>query len=215
MRLSRLYKIKGVAECPGCKKHFDTETDFNPPDDIAQETQTQVEISTNNNDNSQQTTQLKNVRMEGHNHTNKRNNNYELVLDRLDRLLQAQPQPQPQAQQTKQKTSVVDDHIPDYLPFYRCKNCNSNHENKNFKTRMKARCNVCGTLNPDDQHPCLMCGRIDYEPVTRQELKEIGVKVPPKRRKPEHNHPPDGIHEEEDEDSEDEDEEQEDEEDDE
>lgn len=70
---------------------------------------------------------------------------------------------------------------PSYQPKYKCKdgNCGQNHENPNYTTSIKGKCDNCGQFGPSDSGSCFWCKEGSFEPVDQEELEDMGI-IPPK-----------------------------------
>ena len=72
--------------------------------------------------------------------------------------------------------------IPSHLPKYKCKNCDTYHENKTFK-RPKGKCENCGQFAQEDKGHCPTCAEGELEPIDDEELDDLGI---PKSKEPIH-----------------------------
>lgn len=67
--------------------------------------------------------------------------------------------------------------VPSHIPKFKCKNCDSLHDNPDFTTRPKFKCNNCGALNPTAE--CQTCNKAEeFEELTDEELDELGIPLP-------------------------------------
>ena len=81
----------------------------------------------------------------------------------------------------KEKEPEIKAVPPSYQPKYKCKdgNCGPNHENPNYTTSVKGKCDNCGQFGPSDSGSCFWCKEGSFEPVDQEELEELGI-IPPK-----------------------------------
>lgn len=75
--------------------------------------------------------------------------------------------------------------IPKNIPKYKCKNCDKNHENKDYSERSKFKCEKCGQFSSDGKS-CLFCNNTeDFEELDDDELDDMGI---PRPQEQEHIH---------------------------
>ena len=72
--------------------------------------------------------------------------------------------------------------IPSHLPKYKCRTCDTYHENKTFK-RPKGKCENCGQFAQEDKGHCPTCAEGELEPIDDEELDDLGI---PKSKEPIH-----------------------------
>lgn len=73
-----------------------------------------------------------------------------------------------------EKTKAI---APEHLPAYTCVN-GCNHPNKNYKKRVKGKCRNCDQFSKNDNGKCTWCGSDDIEPISKEDLSDIGVPLP-------------------------------------
>ena len=86
-------------------------------------------------------------------------------------------------QQTVQEVKPVEKikevvKVPSYIPKYKCKNCDSNHKNKDYSKMPKARCTNCGQFSPDGIGNCPWCENDEFEDLDKDDLKDLGIPEP-------------------------------------
>ena len=85
--------------------------------------------------------------------------------------------------------------VPDFMPGYRCKDGNCDigvHKNKNYKKRVKGKCENCGQFSKHPNGDCPWCKkdgkRGEIEPIDDEELDDLGIVAPQIDEHEGHNH---------------------------
>ena len=68
--------------------------------------------------------------------------------------------------------------IEQWRPGYYCKDCNSPHKNKNYRTRPKGKCTTCEQWAGVSEGKCPNCQDGELEPIDDDYLDDLGVPKP-------------------------------------
>jgi len=69
---------------------------------------------------------------------------------------------------------------PSFIPGFRCTNgnCEQIHKNSRYTNRPKGKCRNCDQFSANKEGKCPWCNQNDIEEIDKEELEDLGVKLP-------------------------------------
>lgn len=99
-------------------------------------------------------------------------------------LEQKEPEKQPPKEVIKEVVK-----LPNTIPGHKCKdgNCGRVHPNKNYSRAPKYTCQNCGQFS-DNNEDCIWCNSKDFEEIEKEDLEDMGIRLPKQTEEDEHDH---------------------------